>query len=356
MFDIINRLKLVNSSFNIVNRPVNINENENSVHIPYPCEKSYECSPYSLVLAPGAYHFKICGGNGGIKSSDFVGGYKAPDYPYAGGCSSGNIVFHDITTTYLYIGGKGAYGERENQNERQHGGYNGGARGNLRDECSGGGGATDIRVEENDVFHRILVAGGGGGGDDFEETKNQNNTNNDGKGGPGGGLEAGGWESKGQIQIPIASQLSGFSFGTGEAPQINGSAHEDGIPPLVTIQINERYDIGGGGGGWFGGFTSQRYYEGAGGGSSFALTKTSQIPTEQVCEHNDLYEVIQCDYYAFISDRRYQFTDVTLDRGVWYGDGFIDITVLYLDQCSQERRISFSFSLLYITILSLLIS
>ena len=356
MYDIINRLKFVNSSFDIVNKPEYIHENEKSVHIPYPCEKSYECSPYSLVLAPGAYHIKLCAGNGGVQASDFVEGYKAPDYPYAGGCSSGNIVFHEIAQIYLYIGGKGAQGGRENPNERQHVGYNGGARGNMNDGSSGGGGATDIRIEENDVFHRILVAGGGGGGDDFDTNKNQNNINNDGKGGPGGGLEAGGWESNEQTKIPIANQLTGFSFGTGEEPLKIGSAHEDGIPPHETIHETEYYDIGGGGGGWFGGFTSQRWYEGAGGGSSFALTKTSEIPKEKVCEHTDLYEKIRCDYYAYIYDRKYQFTDVTHDRGVWYGDGFIDITVLFLDLCSQKGRFYFSFSLIYITILSLLIS
>ena len=171
-----------------------------------------------------------------------------------------------------------------------------------------------------------------------------------------GGLEAGGWEYKEQSKIPLATQLTGFSFGTGEAPLSTGSAHKDGIPPHETTQLNELHDIGGGGGGWFGGFTSQRWYEGAGGGSSFALTKTSQIPYEKVCERTDLYEEIRCDYYAFIDNRKYQFTDVSLDRGVWYGDGFIDITILFLDQCSQKGSIYFSFSLVYITIIPLLIS
>ena len=345
MFNIINKLKLVNSSLNISNQPVYIFENE-TVHIPYPCEKSYECSLYSLVLAPGVYHIKLCAGNGGVLASYFVEGYKAPDYPYAGGCSSGNIVFHEMTPIYLYIGGKGAYGERENQNERQHGGYNGGARGNKVDSCSGGGGATDIRVEKSDVFHRILVAGGGGGGDDLYEIDN-----NDGKGGPGGGLVAGGWESNEQNRIPIANQMTGFSFGRGEAPLTAGSAHKDGIPPHKTLQLDEKYDIGGGGGGWFGGFTSQRWNEGAGGGSSFALTKSAQVPTEQICEHTDLYEEIKCDYYAYIDDRRYHFTDVTLDRGVWYGDGFIDITILFINRCSQKIRNFFLIKVLSLLIL-----
>ena len=356
MNGLINQLKLVNDSFTIVNKPKILESDKDTIHIPYPCEKSYDCSPYLITLNPGIYYFKICAGNGGIKDIDLVVGYKDPDHPYAGGCSSGNLALKEKTNIYIKIGGKGSYGPRENISDRQYGGYNGGGRGNKQNNCGGGGGATDIRAEVNDVFHRILVAGGGGGGDDFQEELNHNNLNNDGRGGPGGGLEACGWISNSDIKIPLASQLKGFSFGTGEAPLTTGSLHEDGIPEHPTEKLLDTHDIGGGGGGWFGGFTSQRWNEGAGGGSSFALMKTNEIPHNEICEHTDLYEEIACDHYAYYQDRKYIFTDVSLERGAWYGDGFVDMSIIYLKQCTHKTCLSISRSLILNFILSILIS
>ena len=338
--------RLVDNSFNIIH-PIEVVENEtNTIRIPYPCKSSDSCSPYSFTLEPGAYWFKLCGGNGGLDDKYLQKGYKTSDFPYAGGCSEGYLLLNHTTKFFLAIGGKGSYGKEIQNNERQKGGYNGGAHGSIQKECGGGGGATDLRAEVNDVFHRILVAGGGGGGDDLNDPEGINNLNNDGIGGPGGGLIGGGWNTT--DLIPLANQTFGFAFGTGEAPLDNGSKHPYGIKK----SIYKTNDVPGGGGGWFGGFCPFHWNLGAGGGSSFALTSNCEIPQTEVCEMTDQYEEIKCQHYAYYIDRKYQFLDVKLERGVWYGDGFAEIKALFVNKCSFDRKSYISSQYVYIFLLT----
>ena len=69
-----------------------------------------------------------------------------------GGYSYGTLTLASDTTVYICIGGQG--------------GYNGGGNGSYNSNYSGenGGGSSDIRISQNSLYSRVIVAGGGGGG------------------------------------------------------------------------------------------------------------------------------------------------------------------------------------------------
>lgn len=104
-----------------------------------------------------------------------------------------------------------------------------------------GGGASDLRVDSDSLYARIIVAGGGGGGG------NQ-------AGGYGGGSSGGG--SDPGTQNYGGSGSSGGTFGIG------GS--------------NNATYMGGGGGGWYGGGANNGS---TGGGSGYVLTASSYKPS-----------------------------------------------------------------------------
>ena len=102
---------------------------------------------------------------------------------------------------------------------------------------SGGGGATDIRIEGNTLYHRILVAGGGGSGPRCDGSCGASNIEN-AVAGSGGGIEG---TSSNVVEGYGATQTSaggngGFGYGE-SARNANDCGGIDGS----------------GGGGWYGG-------------------------------------------------------------------------------------------------------
>ena len=96
-----------------------------------------------------------------------VGGYDGVDgqgdgrsWGGNGGYVQGTINLTAGQTLYIYVGGKGDDARGSISEWESFGGYNGGA----DTLWSGaGGGATDFRINGQDISNRILVAGGGGG-------------------------------------------------------------------------------------------------------------------------------------------------------------------------------------------------
>jgi hypothetical protein len=87
------------------------------------------------------------------------------------------------TQLYCYVGGEGNK-SNSNTNDWLAGGFNGGGKAfMINNRLPGtGGGATDIRIAQDSLYARVLVAGGGGGtGCGLDDC--------DGSGGDGGGLE-----------------------------------------------------------------------------------------------------------------------------------------------------------------------
>ena len=305
-----------------------------SILFKYPCPNTYECTEYNFTLPPGRYKFEAYGGSAGshdgrvptaiepdrksCMSQDIVDIYKgnticqltsssSTNLPGAGGYMSGIITLKRRTKVFAAVAGKGEYSNQI----APRGGYNGG--GNAKKYSTGsaaGGGATDIRFEKNDVFHRVLVAGGGGGTDD-----------NQGAGGCGGYEDAQGfWIASTYYSNPVASQLYGFSFGQGESAGPKTS-HTN------STSNNHVNDIAGAGGGWFGGFCSRHDAGGAGGGSSFILKEGAKIPSGTIVRHDGRYQFVEQGEYAF-KKNEYLFENFRHAKGIWGGNGQIKITLI----------------------------
>ena len=144
----------------------------------YPCkENKYVCYPLIGKFPPGIFLLEIYGAEGG-KIENNNGG--------KGGFSKGILSLHHYVDAYLYIGaqGKTTSNELNSSTERTFGGGGSATQSpNVHSYSSSGGGASDIRLFKNDLYHRVIVAGGGGGTGNFNTEYS--------KGGDGGGSKGG---------------------------------------------------------------------------------------------------------------------------------------------------------------------
>ena len=300
---------------------------DRELKIEYPCEKTNDCTYISFTINPGLYNVSLCGASGGIESFDEEG-ETPPDSPSAGGFVNGMIRILKPSTLYAYVGGRGISVEKETGTVEEGGFNGGGGSESIKKLLITGGGSTDIRADINSPFHRIIVAGGGGGSDDVDhdgKVEYSDIIKNDGKGGAGGGLISQSFfVSSSIINGYEATQSNGYSFLNGESGSKTGSKH-----PNKYTNPNIFHELAGAGGGWFGGFASYNNNGGASGGSSFALTYNSTIPQGLIHIYNKNYESVQSGTYAFNPKESYYiFTNVTHQRGVWYGNGWIKISQL----------------------------
>jgi len=210
------------------------------------------CTLYTIPTN-GYYKLETWGAQGGNAGS-YVGG--------RGGYSTGIVWLTAGTSTWACVGGQGTQASKVGDSLGWPGGANGGGaafrtdNGNNRETASGGGG-TDIRINVNSPYARIIVAGGGGGaaGNQF------GSANGGGGGGISGILSTGdspggvGTQTTGGVNNASGCTGSG-SFGTANSP-CSGTAT----------------NTSGGGGGWFGGGAGLA----ASGGSGFTYTSTSNI-------------------------------------------------------------------------------
>ena len=225
----------------------------NTYLLNYPCgDEPNICTHYEVTLPPGSYLFEVWGAQGGLNGGK-------------GGYSLGILRLRVQTKAFIFIGAKGESFDYQPGTTRES--FNGGGSGNSCHStneprsASSGGGATDIRLLQPTLYHRILVAGGGGGllydviSDSITPAF-------------GGGLVGGSSSiSKGGTQE--------------EAPEVNtntfpghfgsGGSYMQGIFDCGTIA--------GGGGGWYGGSTGEHGKFGSGaGGSGYALHSGSFKP------------------------------------------------------------------------------
>ena len=136
-------------------------------------ENSYNCIngvETWTVPANGKYRISCYGGAGGDQ--------KTPDDSLSGGTGSirqGTIQLTKGTVLYINVGGNGLDGYRHSNGDEEGnpGSYNGGAAAGYDTSDLGnhgrywthgaGGGASDVRMGNNDPGSQIIVAGGGGG-------------------------------------------------------------------------------------------------------------------------------------------------------------------------------------------------
>ena len=223
----------------------------------------------NIMLPPGSYKLECWGAQGGYRSSATYGG--------KGGYSVGELTLNEETTLYIQVGGSGNTGKTS-------GGYNGGGK---RSTYNGGGGGTDIRIGQDSLFARVIVAGGGGsdggsnkqgmyGGGEYGGSS----TENYGTGGFGGtqtGVSDSSWQTTSQSTGTGAGPdaYAGFGFGG------NGVIYSGGYG-------------GAGGGGWYGG--SGAYPDrsgdddrGGGGGSGYIYTSSTASNYPSGCLLNSSY-------------------------------------------------------------------
>lgn len=116
---------------------------------------SYTGASQSITLPKGIYKLECWGAQGGNYDAIYTGG--------KGGYSTGVLTLKEDTNLYLYVGGQGAGGKVTG---KIAGGFNGGGAahtGSTIIYSSAGGGGTDIRIGQDSLYTRVIVAGGGGG-------------------------------------------------------------------------------------------------------------------------------------------------------------------------------------------------
>ena len=226
----------------------------------------YTGAVQAIALPKGIYKLECWGAQGGNRSQDSASATVTGSG--LGGYSIGTLTLTQSTTCYIYVGGQGGMSSSTG-NVKVEGGFNGGgfaSHESTGEPGNGGGGATDVRIAQNSLYARVIVAGGGGGSGEDNET-----------GGYGGG-ETGGAGS-GNTSLTQASQTSGgtnsFGFGLG----------------------GNTYNGGAGGGGWYGG--ASRYSvssystgddsEGGGGGSGYVYTSSTASNYPSGCLLNSSY-------------------------------------------------------------------
>lgn len=212
----------------------------------------YTGSVQTKTLKPGTYTIECWGGQGGTYSG-YIGGY--------GGYSKGTITLTKTTTVYISVGGAGS-------SSSTAAGFNGGGTGISSGR--GGGGATDVRIGQNSLYSRVIVAGGGGGAGVTSANANPCGCGGGEYGGDGYYNDTTGSYTAGQNRSGgSASQTAGgITWSTGTQATFGQGGNASG------------YSCGGGGGGWYGGggaYDSDSDSDGrwGGGGSGYVYTSST---------------------------------------------------------------------------------
>lgn len=262
----------------------------------------YTGSIQTATLTPGRYKLECWGGQGGSYSS-YIGGY--------GGYSKGTITLTEATTVYVSVGGAGS-------SSSTAAGFNGGGTGISSGR--GGGGATDVRISQNSLYSRVIVAGGGGGAGVASADANPCGCGGGEYGGDGYYNNTTGSYTTGQNRSGgSASQTAGgITWSTGTQATFGQGGNASG------------YSCGGGGGGWYGGggaYDSDSDSDGrwGGGGSGYVYTSATAKNYPNGCLLNSTHYLTNAQTIAGNTS----FTSPTGSAETGHtGNGFCRITNL----------------------------
>ena len=263
---------------------------------------NYTGSVQSKTLKPGTYTIECWGGQGGTYSS-YIGGY--------GGYSKGTITLTEATTVYISVGGAGS-------SSSTTAGFNGGGTGISSGR--GGGGATDVRIGQNSLYSRVIVAGGGGGAGVTSANANPCGCGGGEYGGDGYDNNTTGSYTTGQNRSGgSASQTAGgITWSTGTQATFGQGGNASGC------------SCGGGGGGWYGGggaYDSDSDSDGrwGGGGSGYVYTSSTAKNYPNGCLLNSTHYLTNAQTIAGDTS----FTSPTGSSETGHtGNGFCRITNL----------------------------
>lgn len=234
----------------------------------------------------GYYLLETWGAQGGSYNETYALGGK-------GGYSKGIIYLTTEDTLYIHTGGKGAYYATTTAGSVGSGGINGG--GNAGYRGGTGGGATDIRINQDDLYARVIVAGGGGGAYAYDKTYNAD-------GGAGGGTAglSGSYYSSNYASYAGggATATSGGKGGLSTSLEFNGEAGSFGIGGSTNAKFDHTdfYSAGAGGGGFYGGGAAGNYNgssrssaAGGGGGSGYVYSESTYQSYPEGCLLEEKY-------------------------------------------------------------------
>ena len=243
----------------------------------------------------GYYYLQVWGAQGGTYNATYAPGGL-------GGYSEGYVYLNAGDTLYVHTGGQGSYGTTNSTTAVSGGGTNGG--GNAGYRGGGGGGGTDIRINTDSLYARVIVAGGGGGS--FYKSSSIKAV-----GGAGGGTSGvdGGYHSSSYAYYngKGGTQTSGGAGGTAEVTKYYGQAGSFGVGGNTgnRYQSTSIYSNGAGGGGWYGGGGSGHYngssntrYTGGGGGSGYVYTESTAANYPEGCLLNSNYYLTSASTHA----------------------------------------------------------
>ena len=263
---------------------------------------NYTGSTQSKTLKPGTYTIECWGGQGGTYSG-CIGGY--------GGYSKGTITLTKTTTVYVSVGGAGS-------SSSTAAGFNGGGTGISSGR--GGGGATDVRIGQNSLYSRVIVAGGGGGAGVTSANANPCGCGGGEYGGDGYYNNTTGSYTTGQNRSGgSASQTAGgITWSTGTQATFGQGGNASG------------YSCGGGGGGWYGGggaYDSDSDSDGrwGGGGSGYVYTSSTAKNYPNGCLLNSTHYLTNAQTIA--GDTSFTSPTGSAETG-HTGSGFCRITNL----------------------------
>lgn len=278
----------------------------------------------SITLPEGTYKLETWGAQGGSYST-YNGG--------AGGYSVGTLQLSEDTSLFLYSGGQPA--TLTSEKAVVPGGYNGGGNGQNRRYSGtytygqGGGGGSDIRIGQNSLYARVIVAGGGGGSASIDAKSTKY----------GGGI-SGGSPQSGYAGTQTNGGTSGNtgSFGKGAAS--------------TTDRTNYKYGSGGGGGGWYGGAagssasdSSASTYRGQnGGGSGYVYTSSTSSNYPSGCLLTSIYYL--SDAQTIAGNTSFTSPDGSTETG-HSGNGYCRITVIDMPVQDEYMNIN-KFAKIYI--------
>lgn len=259
----------------------------------------YTGAVQSITLPKGIYKLECWGAQGGNGCTDnsYTGG--------KGGYSIGTISLNTKITLYIYVGGRGVSSEASGSGAIRAGGFNGGGSGrdwsSTNHGGSGGAGATDIRINQDSFYARVIVAGGGGGASD------------DGNGGSGGGV-------------------SGISTGASAGTATSGSGFGQAAASSYTSG-----ECGGGGGGWYGGYGGGSENIPGGGGSGYVYISSTASNYPSGCLLNSSYYLSDAKTIAGNTS----FTSPTGSSETGHsGNGYCRITVIECKNTALYTRIN----------------
>ena len=216
----------------------------------------------------GSYTLHVWGAQGGSYSTTYAGG--------KGGYSTGTINLSEKINLYVYVGGQGTSTGTSTTGSLS-GGFNGGGNGYSSSTtylCSAGGGATDIRIAEDSLYSRVIVAGGGGGSGSYNASRRYS-------GGVGGGTSG---VAGGQYSTSYKGGLGGSQTAAGTS--YYGTTANSTNTTYGTVasfgagaSAGSSSGVAGGGGGWYGGGYGRRAAGGGGSGYVYTSSTASSYPS-----------------------------------------------------------------------------